>query len=273
MASSNLEGVWGLEVNLSLRTQGMPMTGPLVGLGSAAVMERNASSSSISEVGRRSSVMSETAAVKNENVPEARIHVPSSVRPTPPTTRLPPRQPHTAERPRIPSTQKPESTPSTSRHQKGKARTSTGKKRKSAASSDQPDRVLVDIPMNTSTLARVNSYDPSRYLPSIPAAVYNNPSSLTKDQVHRLLASPAFLDLLEKTAGQTLDEAKRNAVSSVVGDLGTAAKRVKHDHAEETAAGGLKCYNCGRTKSSVWRSREMEDGVTVKVCNGMFSFS
>jgi hypothetical protein len=127
---------------------------------------------------------------------------------------------------------------------------------------------------------------------------------MTHEQAKRLLESPSFLELLERTAHKPASapggQASKKAL--VIGKLGSTqgvqahtaqaaqqgsdAKRLKHDNAQGTThgharahrhtahAGGrqkleMKCWNCGRTKSSVWRSRTMEDGSSVRVCNGM----
>jgi hypothetical protein len=37
---------------------------------------------------------------------------------------------------------------------------------------------------------------------------------------------------------------------------------------EEVSAPISKCWNCGRTKSAVWRMKVMDDGKSVRVCNG-----
>lgn len=110
----------------------------------------------------------------------------------------------------------------------------------------------------------------------IPAELYSNPASLTKEQAERLIASPAFLSMLERLTGQPIDAAtgqKRAADTRLDAANG---KRAKTDggigEGDSGAAAPLKCYNCGRTKSAVWRTKVMEDGQSVRVCNGMFSY-
>ena len=133
---------------------------------------------------------------------------------------------------------------------------------------------------------------------AIPSALYKDPTSLTQEQAKRLLESPSFLELLERTANKPASTRTERThahrkpthdapvlmalpVWKEKGTAGSAlttvpnAKRVKHN--ETSARGGgkakldMKCWNCGRTKSSVWRSRTMEDGTAVRVCNGTFS--
>jgi hypothetical protein len=128
----------------------------------------------------------------------------------------------------------------------------------------------------------------------------NDPSSMTQEQAKRLLESPSFLELLERTANKpdsagARSQSKPTGAHARQGGAVPDAKRFKQDdaptHAHATngstgenktralrhtythTAGGklkleMKCWNCSRTKSSVWRSRTMEDGTTVRVCNG-----
>ncbi|KAI9639319.1 uncharacterized protein MKK02DRAFT_39617 [Dioszegia hungarica] len=255
------EGCWGLEVNISMRPQGGPMTGPLGGQGARAgtpVPMGNRGD-------REASVLSEVPfQVKREMTPSQTVQ-PTLVRASTSTRILSrPTVPHTHSAPAQPS-----STPAaSSSSRKTRVASSSGSKKRKATAAD--DRALANISTNSSAdsihrAVRDDSHDPKFMIPSIPAAIYNNPSSLTKDQVNRLLASPAFLDLLEKTAGQPIVDAATKKEQQIA--TATAAKRVKHDHGDECGTGENKCYNCGRTKSSVWRSRTMEDGSAVRVCN------
>jgi hypothetical protein len=111
----------------------------------------------------------------------------------------------------------------------------------------------------------------------IPAALYNKPESLTKEQAQRLLASPAFLSMLERVSGNNLQGKRRGGDKEETCE--PVGKKQRHDHAHGHGHGTghgkkkedkeeLKCWNCGRTKSAVWRSKTMDDGTTVRVCNG-----
>ena len=189
----------------------------------------------------------------------------------------------------------------------------------SDSSGDRADRALTARDMNAatasggagaqaSTAGAMSKKGPNPASGSaIPAALFNDPSSMTHEQAKRLLESPSFLELLERTAHKPASapgsQGPKKAL--VIGKLGSTqsvqaqatqaaqqgsdAKRLKHDTAQGASApapgharahrhtahtGGrqkleMKCWNCGRTKSSVWRSRTMEDGSSVRVCNGM----
>lgn len=121
---------------------------------------------------------------------------------------------------------------------------------------------------------------------NISARLYNNPESLTKEQAERLLESPAFLSMLSKLTGQPIvanngvsvkrerednvdesEEAKRRRISSE----GRASLSAKKE--DDSVAPTPKCWNCGRTKSAVWRMKVMDDGNSVRVCNGELSWS
>lgn len=108
----------------------------------------------------------------------------------------------------------------------------------------------------------------------IPSDVYNKPDSLTKEQAARLLASPAFLDMLEKASGASLSSSPALLASATTfaareygGGLRAPQKRMRHERKVDVAE-TPKCFNCGRVKSSVWRCRKMENGEVVRVCNG-----
>ena len=100
---------------------------------------------------------------------------------------------------------------------------------------------------------------PSRpFIDDIPSYIYENPELLTHAQAERLAQSPAFIARLEKVLGPLKRGREDNA------------GREESFKTAKVAAGTkeLKCYNCGRTKSAVWRQKVMEDGVAVRVCNG-----
>ncbi|WWD17083.1 hypothetical protein CI109_101520 [Kwoniella shandongensis] len=124
----------------------------------------------------------------------------------------------------------------------------------------------------------------------IPAGLFSRPESLTREQAQRLLASPAFLSMLEKLTGAPIDVAAaakraREGDDKEEGPSSSSApanKRAKTGHGGagghsrkgsvdeqtgEPVAAGFVCWNCGRTKSAVWRTKVMEDGKSVRVCN------
>ncbi|OCF38530.1 hypothetical protein I317_07686 [Kwoniella heveanensis CBS 569] len=128
------------------------------------------------------------------------------------------------------------------------------------------------------------SGDASEAFPTdIPAGLFAKPESLTREQAQRLLASPAFLSMLEKLTGAPIDvaaAAKRAREDDE--QPGAAAKKAKHANPHsrkgsvDSGAGGSEpsathsgfvCWNCGRTKSAVWRTKVMEDNKSVRVCN------
>ncbi|WVF71231.1 hypothetical protein IAT40_006031 [Kwoniella sp. CBS 6097] len=128
----------------------------------------------------------------------------------------------------------------------------------------------------------VPSSDAAEPFPTdIPAGLFAKPESLTREQAQRLLASPAFLSMLEKLTGAPIDvaaAAKRAREDDE--QPGAAAKKAKHANGhsrkgsvdggaggETSTHNGFVCWNCGRTKSAVWRTKVMEDGKSVRVCN------
>ena len=121
-----------------------------------------------------------------------------------------------------------------------------------------------------------SSSDAEPFPHDIPAKLYSDPESLTKEQAERLLESPAFLSMLSKLTGQPI---AAGAGAKRPGEVtaGPAEKRIKLEAGSAADAGSkdgksdtetLKCWNCGRTKSAVWRMKKMDDGNSVKVCNG-----
>ena len=144
------------------------------------------------------------------------------------------------------------------------------------------------------------SSDSESFPGDIPAQLYSNPESLTKEQAERLLESPAFLSMLSRLTGQPIRPAENSAtrkirlnrkrqaedhvkkedehsakkvklgdpasqdINAVAGPSGTTPKTPS----KEEGPAALKCFNCGRTKSAVWRTKVMEDGNSVRVCNG-----
>lgn len=117
----------------------------------------------------------------------------------------------------------------------------------------------------------------------VPGQIYADPKTLTKEQAERLIESPAFLSMLEKLTGQPIEAARniRRVREEEAAELANIAKKPKlepafkipHVPSSSKAAASdpqtvLKCWNCGRTKSAVWRMKVMEDGKSVRVCNG-----
>ncbi|WVQ67299.1 uncharacterized protein L199_005494 [Kwoniella botswanensis] len=114
----------------------------------------------------------------------------------------------------------------------------------------------------------------------IPAGLFAKPESLTREQAQRLLASPAFLSMLEKLTGTPIDAAAAAKRAREDEDHSSAESsnkkpRLSHGHSRkgstdssgEPSHNAFVCWNCGRTKSAVWRTKVMEDGKSVRVCN------
>ncbi|KAK8864609.1 hypothetical protein IAR55_001859 [Kwoniella newhampshirensis] len=144
----------------------------------------------------------------------------------------------------------------------------------------------------SATLPNNISSETSEPFPTdIPAGLFSRPESLTREQAQRLLASPAFLSMLEKLTGAPIDvaaAAKRARVGDDKEDGPASSsssapnKRAKTGHGGagghvrkgsvdeqtgESVSSGFVCWNCGRTKSAVWRTKVMENGKSVRVCN------
>lgn len=119
----------------------------------------------------------------------------------------------------------------------------------------------------------------------IPAEIYAKPETMTKDQAQRLLESPAFLNMLEQLTGAPIKSATEKAraeaearaaeaSSSSSGskkrpspDQGGPAPKRRYGARQTPLAGtATRCYNCGTTKSSVWRTKKVEDKME-RVCN------
>ncbi|ORX35692.1 hypothetical protein BD324DRAFT_631222 [Kockovaella imperatae] len=152
---------------------------------------------------------------------------------------------------------------------------------------------------SSSSSSQAHSSDNESFPGDIPATLYSNPDTLTKDQAERLIASPAFLNMLSKLTGRPINATddsatrrirmsrKRPAEELLKKDSDESVKKAKQTSVRpETVAGpsamtekktpareesssnaALKCWNCGRTKSAVWRTKVMENGDSVRVCN------
>ncbi|WWC89115.1 uncharacterized protein L201_004033 [Kwoniella dendrophila CBS 6074] len=133
----------------------------------------------------------------------------------------------------------------------------------------------------------------------IPAGLFARPESLTREQAQRLLASPAFLSMLEKLTGAPVDTvaaAKRsrendddqstenqsqnnkkqklsssssnpNLSASGNGNKGSGTTSSNDSSSNDSSHNAFVCWNCGRIKSAVWRTKVMEGGISVRVCN------
>ncbi|EIW70517.1 hypothetical protein TREMEDRAFT_61019 [Tremella mesenterica DSM 1558] len=141
------------------------------------------------------------------------------------------------------------------------------KRQSSVKRKSEPRKRLASVDVNRSSSrsgVEGQSSDSESFPKDLPAEAYTKPEHLTKEQAQRLLESPAFLGLLEKLTGEPVG-GKRKAE----GHVGGSSKKVKPNPKSEGKKdeNTLKCYNCGRTKSAVWRQKTMEDGKSVRVCN------
>lgn len=117
----------------------------------------------------------------------------------------------------------------------------------------------------------------------IPAAIYAKPETMTKDQAQRLLESPAFLNMLEQLTGAPIksatDKARAEADARRAAEASTSKKRSspeppssqppakrRNNQRAGSVSGATKCYNCGTTKSSVWRTKKVNEKME-RVCN------
>ncbi|KAK4688091.1 hypothetical protein P7C73_g2025, partial [Tremellales sp. Uapishka_1] len=167
-------------------------------------------------------------------------------------------------------------------------------KSRMAESKTRPTTIPAKRKLPSRDRSRLSSLDPNRrdspasqappssssaFPTDIPAELYEKPESLTQEQAQRLLASPAFLNMLQHLTGTPINvpATKRSRDSSALGRDGGEKKAKakakagpsvavvdppKKDKQEE-----YLCFNCGRTKSAVWRTKTMEDGQAVRVCN------
>jgi hypothetical protein len=131
-------------------------------------------------------------------------------------------------------------------------------------------RQLATVDTNSRRIASTSKPTPapgSRDLPfEIPRHVYDNPDLLTKEQAERLIASPFFLDKLSEMTGHPLvPKVKREREEDGASSTGHSAKKSRKSDGDREQT---KCYNCGRTKSFVWRQLAMDDNNTVTICNG-----
>ena len=138
----------------------------------------------------------------------------------------------------------------------------------------------------------------SAFPDDVPATLFSNPATLTKEQAERLMGSPAFLSRLSQLTGHLFplptgppppgaatasttqsqsrkrrsraeeDKAAGNKKAKVNGKSAAGDNTGEVKAVEAESAPALMCYNCGRTKSAVWRTKVMDDGQSVRVCNG-----
>ncbi|KAL1411621.1 hypothetical protein Q8F55_002585 [Vanrija albida] len=85
------------------------------------------------------------------------------------------------------------------------------------------------------------------FFASIPPEL--RPDHMSKEHAQKLLQSPAFLRMLEKITGTPMLPLAQESSKS-----------------QEPAA-VPKCWNCGTIKSTVWRTRNNDEGESVRVCN------
>lgn len=102
------------------------------------------------------------------------------------------------------------------------------------------------------TAARSSPAPPSsradQFFASIPPEL--RPDHMSKEHAQKLLQSPAFLRMLEKITGTPM--------------LALAQKEARKS---QEAPPTPKCWNCGTIKSTVWRTRNNDEGESVRVCN------
>jgi len=299
---------WGIEVSLGLRSGSAPFSAPQVGLGirsqlsNVVAMESGSgsrrSSFTATEKGERtygSSPLASTSYIAPSTYPAPPRHAQSLPYRAP--THPPVQHVHRAGRPLSPS-RVISSAPQTKARDVVAAPAASGRpdanlkkaaigKRKKPTNDRARPRASSNrgrLSARQSSPATGGSSESEPFPDDIPAKLYDDPESLTKEQAERLLESPAFLSMLSKLTGQPIAGTEQ---SSVVGrkrprganDREDPSKRVKvepgveaasteKEKEKETCDTSLKCYNCGRTKSAVWRMKVMDDGKSVKVCNG-----
>ncbi|TYJ57759.1 hypothetical protein B9479_001613 [Cryptococcus floricola] len=121
------------------------------------------------------------------------------------------------------------------------------------------------------------------------------PDNLTREEAQRLLANPEFLSILGRITGtsytgpsdpQLGDKRKRadedaNAQPKKKRGRPTKAEKAERDAraAAQALAAKVKelaeapdredaaCWNCKRTQSLIWRTRVLDDGTRIRVCN------
>ncbi|WVW84146.1 hypothetical protein I302_106175 [Kwoniella bestiolae CBS 10118] len=202
------------------------------------------------------------------------------------TTRVVSGNKHTPSRPTDVKAGKPSGSGSAGKKRKGRTSTST-------STTSLPTRnSLGTIDPNSDPLKRrstlphpqikrspaPSSVTAEPFPTDIPAGLFAKPESLTREQAQRLLASPAFLSMLEKLTGAPIDAAAAAKRAREDEDEPSNKKsKVSHGHGHsrkgstdspgEPSHNAFVCWNCGRTKSAVWRTKVMEDGKSVRVCN------
>ena len=314
---------WGIEISMGLKLGGGTSYGghglhsqvSSVIAGNREMARR--SSSTVSDV---SSSVDRLTQPSSSPVANSQIRVPVTIHPTPPSATVS-TQPQPTAGPshgilplspsRIvsitPNTKAREtittSTTATKRHSTVKKKKCTnGSHTHSHPHSHSHSRVAPSTlrkpsPTVSKSVRRTTTSSDAPFPDDIPARLYNNPETLTKEQAERLLESPAFLSMLSRLTGQPIESSEssahgptrpkraredsqgdktkrpksmvaqaptRKAVPSVVSKV-----EVNKETTEESPP-LFKCWNCGRTKSAVWRMKVMDDGKSVRVCNGEF---
>jgi hypothetical protein len=255
------EGSWGIEVSLGLKNG----AGGQMGFGPQPI--HAAQTASVQQTPIPVVASSSTSSAPPPPMPARHSYpaVPTARRPTmapsarAATSYLPP----SSDAGRQPSSTPARPPPSSTR----KVGTTTNKKRPTP-----PPRHLASVDTNSrrisTSTSKASAPSSTRGLPfEIPRHVYDNPDLLTKEQAERLIASPFFLDKLSEMTGHPLvPKVKRERDDDGL----QAGSAKKSRHGKNDAEGEqTKCYNCGRTKSYVWRQMTLDDSSTVTICNGM----
>lgn len=90
------------------------------------------------------------------------------------------------------------------------------------------------------------------------------PETMTPEQAQRLLANPTFVSMLKNIVNTpALAEAPAPKRARV-------AERRPAPQSEPAGPSHMdeyRCWNCSTTRSSVWRTKQIEEGKVVRVCN------
>ena len=257
------EACWGIEISLGLRSGGPPMVNqPLVA--AASVQQRRLSTASESPFQSTSSPAPAStpiparAATKTTLPPRAPISTPAAVERVLSPTRIVSTTPHTKASAAVAPPKK---------NSAGKKRKSEHPHSHSHTPSHPPTHAHQQRPQKSSNAAArksaPNNSGKDETFP-LPAELFSDPTSLTREQAERLLESPAFLSKLSALTGQPIIPRGRGAD----GETSSSSKPGGGREGAKDEAPVMKCWNCGRTKSAVWRMKVMDDGKSVRVCNG-----
>jgi hypothetical protein len=300
---------WGIEVSLGLRSGTTPFPAPSAHPTGLGIRSQVSNVVAMDHAGPRRSSSSFTGGMEKERTYGSSPLASTSYIP-PSTYPAPPRQPHglpyrapthppvqqiRAARPLSParviaSAQHTKArdvvaAPVTSRIDTNLKKSASGRRKKTVNERARPrassNRGRPSVRPSSSVVG--GSSDSEPFPDDIPAKLYDDPESLTKEQAERLLESPAFLSMLSKLTGQPIAGTDQGVAGRKrprgTDDREDPSKKVKMEPGADDVDGekgkekegvepSLKCYNCGRTKSAVWRMKVMDDGKSVKVCNG-----